>query len=147
MSINDFMNQFQHQGLTFDDVLLVINRSEVLPNETNLETRLTRNIRLKIPFVSAAMDTVTQWKMAVAMARAGGIGILHKNMTIKRQVEEVKRVKKYLNGFIESPVFFYHDQTVEHILKEKEDKEYNFQAFQSYVETLENFVGSLPHMI
>jgi len=129
MAIDDFMNRYQEQGLTFDDVLLVVKRSDVLPNETGLDTRLTRNIRLKIPFVSAAMDTVTEWKMAVAMARAGGIGVLHKNCSVESQVSAVRRVKKYLNGFIEKPVFFYSDQSIEHVLNEKMEKEYNFSSF------------------
>ena len=88
------------EGLTFDDVLLVPRRSEVLPKEVNLETRLTDKIKLNIPFLSAAMDTVTESKMAIAMAREGGLGIIHKNMSIEQQAQEVDRVKRSENGVI-----------------------------------------------
>ncbi|PLX19590.1 MAG: IMP dehydrogenase [Candidatus Muiribacterium halophilum] len=123
------MSRFDQEGLTFDDVLLVVKRSDTLPNDTDISSKLTRNISLKIPFVSAAMDTVTEWKMAVAMARTGGIGILHKNCSTEQQVSYVKRVKKFLNGFIEKPVFFYSDQTVEQLINEKDEKEFNFSSF------------------
>lgn len=80
------------EGLTFDDVLLVPRRSEVLPKEVKLETYLTDKIKLNIPFLSAAMDTVTESKTAIAMAREGGLGIIHKNMSIEQQAQEVDRV-------------------------------------------------------
>ncbi len=91
-------------GLTFDDVLLVPARSAVLPSETDTRTRLTRNITLNIPIVSAAMDTVTESRMAIAIAQQGGIGIIHKNMPIDRQAEEVDRVKRSESGMIQDPV-------------------------------------------
>jgi IMP dehydrogenase len=96
--------KFLGEGLTFDDVLLVPAHSEVLPRETNLATRFSRNIELKIPIVSAAMDTVTESKMAIAMAQEGGIGVLHKNMSIEKQATEVKKVKRAENGMILNPV-------------------------------------------
>ncbi|CAN5538894.1 IMP dehydrogenase [soil metagenome] len=96
--------RFRGEGLTFDDVLLVPRHSAVHPSETVLESRLTRAIRLPIPFVAAAMDTVTESRMAIAMAREGGIGIIHKNMSIERQAEEVDRVKRSESGMIENPV-------------------------------------------
>src|SRR6187397_963675 len=90
-------------GLTFDDVLLVPRHSTVHPREVSTATRLTRTISLNIPLVSAAMDTVTEAEMAIAMARAGGIGVLHKNMTIERQAAEVDRVKRSESGMILNP--------------------------------------------
>jgi len=92
------------QGLTFDDILLVPNYSEVLPKDTILKTRLTKNISLSIPFMSAAMDTVTEGNMAIAMAQQGGIGIIHKNLSIADQAKEVERVKRYESGKIANPI-------------------------------------------
>lgn len=92
------------EGLTYDDVLLVPGYSEVLPREVDLSTRLTRSIRLNIPLLSAAMDTVTESAMAIAIARHGGIGILHKNMTIEQQAAEVRRVKRSESGMILDPI-------------------------------------------
>jgi len=100
------------EALTFDDVLLVPAKSSVLPRDTDLRTRLTKNIRLNIPLVSAAMDTVTESVMAIAIAREGGIGILHKNMGIDRQVQEVDRVKRSESGMILSPVTVGPEETV-----------------------------------
>jgi IMP dehydrogenase len=91
-------------GLTFDDVLLVPRHSPVHPSETQVETRLTRTITLPIPLVSAAMDTVTEWRMAITMAREGGIGIIHKNMSVENQAEQVDRVKRSESGMIQNPV-------------------------------------------
>ena len=81
------------EGLTYDDVLLIPAYSEVLPREVNISTQFTRNISLNIPIVSAAMDTVTESRMAIAMAQEGGIGVLHKNMTVEEQANKVKKVK------------------------------------------------------
>jgi IMP dehydrogenase len=92
------------EGLTFDDVLLVPRHSSVHPKDTSIESVLTRSIRLPIPLVAAAMDTVTESRMAIAMAREGGIGIIHKNMSIERQAEEVGRVKRSESGMIKNPV-------------------------------------------
>ena len=91
-------------GLTYDDVLLIPSYSEVLPREVSLTTRFSRNIELKIPFVTAAMDTVTEGKMAIAIAREGGIGVIHKNMTIEEQARQVAIVKRAENGMIYDPV-------------------------------------------
>ena len=82
------------EALTFDDVLLVPRYSSVLPSEANLNSNLTKSIVLKVPFLSSAMDTVTESKMAIAMARAGGIGVIHRNLNIKKQIAEIKKVKK-----------------------------------------------------
>ena len=93
-------DKFGKEGLTFDDVLLVPQESDFHPKETDLSTRLTNKIRLGIPIMTAAMDTVTESSMAIAIAREGGIGIIHKNMTIAQQAEEVDKVKRSENGVI-----------------------------------------------
>ncbi len=100
------------EALTFDDVLLVPAKSEVLPNTVELQTRLTNKIKLNVPLMSAAMDTVTESKMAIAMAREGGIGIIHKNMTIEQQAEEVVKVKRSENGVIHDPFHLSPDNYV-----------------------------------
>ncbi|MEM9867528.1 MAG: IMP dehydrogenase [Bacteroidota bacterium] len=92
------------EGLTYDDVLLVPGYSEVLPREVNIQTKFTRNISINVPIVSAAMDTVTESQMAIAMAREGGIGVLHKNMTIEQQANKVRKVKRAESGMIMDPV-------------------------------------------
>ena len=92
------------RALTFEDVLLVPRYSEILPKEVLVDTKLTKNISLNIPVVSAAMDTVTEYEAAIAMARVGGIGIIHKNMDIETQVKHIKRVKKSESGVIVDPV-------------------------------------------
>ncbi len=100
------------EGLTFDDVLLVPAYSEVLPREVDVKTRFSRNIQLNIPIVSAAMDTVTEAPMAIALAREGGIGVIHKNMSIEAQAAEVRRVKRAENGMIYDPVTITEHHTV-----------------------------------
>src|ERR1035437_6506533 len=92
------------KALTFDDVLLVPAYSDVLPKDTSLKTRLTRNITLNIPLLSAAMDTVTEARLAIAMAQEGGIGIIHKNMTAKDQAREVAKVKRFESGVVRDPI-------------------------------------------
>ncbi|GIV59112.1 MAG: hypothetical protein KatS3mg043_0201 [Rhodothermaceae bacterium] len=101
------------EGLTYDDVLLVPGRSAVMPREVSIETWLTRNIRLNAPLVSAAMDTVTEARMAIAIAREGGVGVLHKNMTVERQAAEVRRVKRSESGMILDPITLSPDDTVQ----------------------------------
>lgn len=105
------------EALTFDDVLLLPAFSNVLPKDVSLKTRLTRSIDLNIPLISAAMDTVTEAKMAIAMAQEGGIGILHKNMDISAQAAEVRRVKKYEAGMVKDPITVHPDITVGELLK------------------------------
>ncbi|WP_428737274.1 IMP dehydrogenase [Sulfurimonas sp.] len=104
--------RIRKRALTFEDVLLVPQYSEVLPKEVSLETKLTRNITLKIPMVSAAMDTVTEYRAAIAMARLGGIGIIHKNMDIESQCQQVKKVKKSESGIIIDPIYVHPDATL-----------------------------------
>src|SRR6202162_5767153 len=99
-------------GLTFDDVLLVPGKSSVLPTEVNTQTQLTRKISLNIPLVSAAMDTVTESRLAIAMARQGGLGFVHRSMTVERQSEEVDRVKRSESGMIVDPVTISPELTV-----------------------------------
>src|SRR6187397_2083401 len=96
--------KFVGEGLTYDDVLLVPNYSDILPREVSIQTKFSRNITLNVPVVSAAMDTVTESAMAIAMAQEGGIGVLHKNMTIEQQAAEVRKVKRAEAGMIIDPV-------------------------------------------
>ncbi|MBK7689860.1 MAG: IMP dehydrogenase [Bacteroidetes bacterium] len=100
------------EGLTFDDVLLVPAYSEVLPREVSLQTQLTRALKINIPLLSAAMDTVTEQQLAVALAREGGIGILHKNMSIEKQAEQVRKVKRSESGLIIDPITLHPDATI-----------------------------------
>jgi IMP dehydrogenase len=104
--------KIRKRALTFEDVLLVPQYSEVLPKEVSLESKLTKNISLKIPMVSAAMDTVTEYRAAIAMARLGGIGIIHKNMDIETQCKQVKKVKKSESGVIIDPIYVHPDATL-----------------------------------
>ncbi|WP_017413393.1 IMP dehydrogenase [Clostridium tunisiense] len=104
------------QAYTFDDVLLVPNKSDVLPKDVKLVTNLTKKIKLSLPLISAGMDTVTEAKMAIAMAREGGIGIIHKNMSIEAQASEVDRVKRQENGVIKDPFSLSKDKTIEEAL-------------------------------
>ncbi len=104
--------KFLKEGLTFDDVLLIPAKSDITPNMVSLETHLTKTIKLNIPMMSAAMDTVTESRLAIAMAREGGVGVIHKNMPIERQVDEVERVKRSENGVIVNPFYLSPDNYV-----------------------------------
>ena len=110
-------SKFIETGLTFDDVLLVPAYSEILPSEVNLISKFSRNLSLKVPVVSAAMDTVTESKMAIAMAQEGGIGVIHKNLTIKKQCDKVRRVKRSESGMILDPVTLSKKSKVKDALK------------------------------
>ncbi len=127
--IDQFMAAFPFEGLTFDDISLVTQYADFLPHDADVSTRFSRNVKLNIPFVSAAMDTVTESEMAIAMARLGGIGVIHKNLSVERQAEEVRKVKYYLNGVIRTPVVFHADQTVQEMLNEKKARKYSFSGF------------------
>ena len=105
------------EALTFDDVLLVPAHSTVLPVEVSLKTQLTREIELNIPLLSAAMDTVTEARLAIAMAQEGGIGIIHKNMSATKQAEEVLRVKRHESGVITEPLTVSSDITIREVLE------------------------------
>jgi len=111
------MLRISQEALTFDDVLLIPGYSEVLPKDVSLKTRLTRGIELHIPLISAAMDTVTEARLAIAMAQEGGIGIIHKNMTVEQQAAEVRKVKKYEAGVVKDPITIEADATVGDLLE------------------------------
>lgn len=115
--LTDMNSKFQKEGLTFDDVLLIPGESDVTPNMINLGTRLAGNIKLNTPIMTAAMDTVTNAEMAIAIAREGGIGIIHKNMTIEQQADEVDKVKRSENGVIVNPFSL----TEEHIVADADE--------------------------
>lgn len=110
-------SKFYGEGLTFDDVLLVPAYSEVLPREVNISTQLTKQLKLNTPIVSAAMDTVTEATLAIALAREGGIGILHKNMTIEQQADQVRKVKRSESGLILDPITLMENHTIGDALK------------------------------
>ena len=114
-------SKFYGEGLTFDDVLLMPAYSEVLPREVSIVTNPTKDIKINIPMVSAAMDTVTEAPLAIALSREGGIGILHKNMSIARQAEHVRKVKRSENGLILDPITLKPDATVGDALKIMKD--------------------------
>ena len=112
MATNSHKPKIVGEGLTYDDVLLIPAYSEVLPRDVQLSSQFSRNIRLKTPVISAAMDTVTGSAMAIAMARQGGIGVIHKNMSIEQQAAEVRRVKRSESGMIQDPVTLSRESTV-----------------------------------
>ena len=116
LAMQTFTNSPIIEGLTFDDVLLIPAHSEVLPRTVDVSSKFTRDITLQTPIVSAAMDTVTEAELAIAMARAGGIGVIHKNMTIEEQMNQVRRVKRAENGMIYDPVTIHPDATVGQVL-------------------------------
>ncbi|WEB00083.1 IMP dehydrogenase [Streptococcus agalactiae] len=133
--MSNWDTKFLKKGFTFDDVLLIPAESHVLPNEVDMKTKLADNLTLNIPIITAAMDTVTDSKMAIAIARAGGLGIIHKNMSIVDQAEEVRKVKRSENGVIIDPFFLTPDNTV----SEAEELMQNYRiSGVPIVETLEN---------
>jgi len=128
-NINKLMERDPFLGLTFDDVSLVTQYADFLPEEASVQSRFSRNIALKIPFVSAAMDTVTEAPMAIAIAQLGGIGVIHKNLDAERQAEEVRKVKHHANGLIQNPVIFRNTDTVGFVFQQKREKSYPFSGF------------------
>ena len=112
----DYNQKIIGEGLTYDDVLLVPDYSDILPHQVNVTTQFSRNIKLNIPIVSAAMDTVTEAKMAISIAQDGGIGVLHKNMSISEQSAEVRKVKRSESGMILDPITLPQDSLVSHAL-------------------------------
>ena len=105
------------QALTFDDVLLVPDHSDILPKDVDLKTRLTQNLTLNIPMLSAAMDTVTESRMGIALSELGGIGIIHKNLSIQAQAAEVRKVKKYESGIVRDPITIRSDNEVGELIQ------------------------------
>lgn len=127
--LEKFMEAFPFEGITFDDVSLITQYADFLPGETDITSRLSLNVRLSIPFISAAMDTVTEADMAIAMALQGGLGIIHKNLEPGRQASDVRRVKHYLNGLIGKPITFNINQTLAEIEMRRREKGYGFSGF------------------
>lgn len=117
MAANTTSSKFVTEGLTYDDVLLVPAYSEVMPRDVDVRSYFTRDIVLNAPIVSAAMDTVTEHQMAISIAREGGIGVLHKNMSIEEQAEQVRKVKRSESGMIMDPVTLAENATVADALK------------------------------
>jgi IMP dehydrogenase len=131
------------EGLTFDDVLLEPGRSEVMPGEVNTETKFTREISLNIPIVSAAMDTVTESRLAIAMAQAGGMGILHRNLTVEQQAEQVREVKRYESGMVINPLTINPDTTLREIKEITERRK--ISGFPVVEQKTGKLVGILTH--
>ena len=127
--LDKFMATFPFEGLTYDDVTLVTQYADFLPDDASLETNLTSRQKMKIPFISAAMDTVTEAPMAIAMALAGGIGVIHKNLEEDEQAKEVAKVKSYLNGLISNPVCFHANDDISFLRAEKKRMGLKFNGF------------------
>ena len=131
------------EALTFDDVLLLPAYSEVLPKTADLTTRLTKNITLNLPLVSAAMDTVTESEMAITMAQLGGMGILHKSMDIAKQATQVRRVKKFEAGTVVDPITVHPEMTIGELLQLTEDN--NISGVPVVEKGTDSVVGIVTH--
>ena len=127
--LDNFMAAFPFEGLTYDDVTLVTQYADFLPDDTSLETKLTSRTKMKVPFMSAAMDTVTEAPMAIAMAIAGGIGCIHKNLEEDEQAKQVAKVKNHLNGLIANPVCFHANDDISFLRSEKIRMGLKFNGF------------------
>ena len=127
--LDGFMKTFPYEGLTYDDVTLVTQYADFLPDDTSLETKLTSRTKMKVPFMSAAMDTVTEAPMAIAMALAGGIGCIHKNLEEDDQAAQVAKVKNHLNGLIAAPVCFHANDDISFLRSEKKRMGLKFNGF------------------
>ena len=127
--LDDFMKTFPYEGLTYDDVTLVTQYADFLPDDTSLETKLTSRTKMKVPFISAAMDTVTEAPMAIAMALSGGIGCIHKNLEEDDQAAQVARVKNHLNGLIAAPICFHANDDISFLRSEKRRMGLKFNGF------------------
>ena len=137
-----FMKTFPYEGLTYDDVTLVTQYADFLPDDTSLETKLTSRTQMKIPFMSAAMDTVTESAMAIAMALAGGIGCIHKNLEEDDQAAQVAKVKNYLNGLIATPICFHENDDISFLRAEKKRMGLKFNGFP-VLDDQERLVGMI----
>ena len=142
-SADAFFTQNSSTGLTFDDVSLATLFSEILPRETNLETSLAESLRLQIPVISADMDTVTESRMATAMALSGGLGLIHYNMPERQQMSEVGRVKNHVHGLIQEPIKVTPDQLIGSVIELIEQKRYSFSTFP-VVDEQNRLIGLLP---
>lgn len=140
---DDFFSLHNNCALTYDDLTLATLYSEILPKDTHLETRLAENLELHLPIVSADMDTVTESRMAIAMAQNGGMGLIHYNMSEKDQLKEVSRVKNYVNGLIQDPITVHPEETIGHVLELIDRKGYTFSTFP-VVDGKGKLVGLLP---
>jgi len=140
--VQSLMEQFPNEGLTFDDVSLITRYADFLPDEADITTKLTNRISANMPFVSAAMDTVTEAEMAIAMALLGGIGVIHKNLSVQEQTRQVGIVKHHLNGLIRNPVVFHSTDTIEVISTKKEQEGFSFSGFP-ILDDKDNLVGIL----
>ena len=127
--LDDFMKTFPYEGLTYDDVTLVTQYADFLPDDTSLGTKLTSRTKMKVPFISAAMDTVTEAPMAIAMALSGGIGCIHKNLEEDDQAAQVARVKNHLNGLIAAPICFHANDDISFLRSEKRRMGLKFNGF------------------
>ena len=140
--LDAFMKTFPYEGLTYDDVTLVTQYADFLPDDASLETQLTSRQKMKVPFISAAMDTVTEAPMAIAMALAGGIGVIHKNLEEDDQAAEVAKVKSYLNGLIAKPVCFHANDDISFLRAEKRRLGLKFNGFP-VLDDQERLVGMI----
>ena len=140
--LDSFMKAFPYEGLTYDDVTLVTQYADFLPDDTSLETQLTSRQKMNIPFISAAMDTVTEAPMAIAMALAGGIGVIHKNLENDEQAAQVAKVKNYLNGLIAKPVCFHANDDISFLRAEKKRMGLKFNGFP-VLDDQERLVGMI----
>ena len=140
---DDFFAQHSSVGLTFDDVSLATLYSEILPRETNLETSLADSLRLQIPIISSDMDTVTESRMAIAMALSGGLGLIHYNMPERQQLSEVSRVKNHVHGLIQEPIKVTPDQFLGEVIERIEEKRFSFSTFP-VVDEQNRLIGLLP---
>ena len=140
--LESFMTRFAHEGLTFDDVSLVTQYADFLPDDADIGSRLTSRINVNIPFLSAAMDTVTESQSAIAMAMLGGIGIIHKNLPIEEQSRQVGVVKHHLHGLIRDPIVFRTTDTLTTVRDRRERRGFNFSGFP-ILDTEDNLAGIL----
>src|SRR5213594_3560643 len=138
-----FFSACSHLGLTYDDVTLATLYSEILPRDTQLDTTLAEGLQLNIPIVSSDMDTVTEARMAIAMALNGGLGLIHYNMPERQQLSEVSRVKNHVHGLIQEPIKVSPDQLIGDVLKMVEDRKFEFRTFP-VVEASGRLLGLLP---
>jgi len=140
---DEFFTQHSGTGFTFDDVSLATLYSEILPRATNLETSLSDSLRLQIPIISADMDTVTESRMAIAMALSGGLGLIHYNMPERQQMSEVSRVKNHVHGLIQEPIKVLPNQLIGEVIELIEEKRFSFSTFP-VVDEKNHLIGLLP---